>query len=71
MLMLRGLLPELEDMDMAPPWPVLVKLWPLPECDADAEDEPEGIPAQTRHALHHTAPLSSKDTVLKPQGSAL
>lgn len=42
-----GFVPELEDMDMAPLPLVLVKAWPLPEVDAEA-DEPEGRPAQTR-----------------------
>ena len=31
-------------MDTAPPFPVLVKVWPLPEAEAEAED-PDGVPA--------------------------
>ncbi len=32
---------------MAPPWPVLVYVWPLPELDAEADD-PDGMPAEER-----------------------
>ena len=44
--------PKLDDIDTAPPRPVLLKLCPLPEWDADAEDDPDGEPAPGTFMSH-------------------